>query len=101
MCVSSLLKYSPQTLRSIKNLIQGKQAYLVSGVPHEDDLAVADELGVPVLGPEPAVAQLYGTKSGIRRLFSSSGVSMPPGQADIYTLQQVCMISAHIQTVHK
>lgn len=100
MCVSTLLKYSPHTLRRIKNLIQGKQAYLVSGVPHMDDLAVADDLGVPVLGPEPAVAQLYGTKSGIRRIFSSSGVSIPPGHADIYTLQQVCLTSSHIQTVH-
>lgn len=101
MCVSTLLKYSPHTLSRIKNLIQGKQAYLVSGVPHVDDLAVADELGVPVLGPEPAVAQLYGTKSGIRRIFSSSGVGMPPGKADIYTLQQVCLTSAHnMQTLY-
>ncbi|XP_046721051.1 IQ motif-containing protein H [Silurus meridionalis] len=100
MCVSTLLKYSPHTLRRIKNLIQGKQAYLVSAVPHMDDLAVADELGVPVLGPEPAVAQLYGTKSGIRRIFSSSGVSMPPGQADIYTLQQLHECFAQLMTDH-
>ena len=95
MCVSTLLKYSPHTLRRIKNLIQGKQAYLISGVPHVDDLAVADELGVPILGPEPAVAQLYGTKSGVRRILTSAGVSVPPGHSDIYTLQQVCMTSAH------
>ncbi|XP_026782757.3 IQ motif-containing protein H isoform X1 [Pangasianodon hypophthalmus] len=100
MCVSTLLKYSPHTLRRIKNLIQGKQAYLVSGVPHMDDLAVADELGVPVLGPEPAVARLYGTKSGIRRIFSSSGVSMPPGLADIYTLQQLNECFAQLMTDH-
>ncbi|XP_053479030.1 IQ motif-containing protein H-like isoform X2 [Ictalurus furcatus] len=100
MCVSTLLKYSPHTLRRIKNLIQGKQAYLVSGVPHMDDLAVADELGVPVLGPEPAVAQLYGTKSGIRRIFSSSGVSIPPGHADIYTLQQLHECFAQLMTDH-
>ncbi|TSX17007.1 IQ motif-containing protein H [Bagarius yarrelli] len=100
MCVSTLLKYSPHTLRRIKNLIQGKQAYLVSGVPHMDDLAVADELGVPILGLEPAVAQLYGTKSGIRRIFSSSGVSIPPGQADIYTLQQLHESFAQLMTDH-
>ncbi|XP_027017127.2 IQ motif-containing protein H isoform X1 [Tachysurus fulvidraco] len=100
MCVSTLLKYSPHTLRRIKNLIQGKQAYLVSGVPHMDDLTVADELGVPVLGPEPAVAQLYGTKSGIRRIFHSSGVRMPPGQADIYTLQQLHECFAQLMTDH-
>ncbi|KAI4887587.1 hypothetical protein NFI96_014838, partial [Prochilodus magdalenae] len=100
MCVSTLLKYSPHTLRRIKNLIQGKQAYLISGVPHVDDLAVADELGVPILGPEPAVAQLYGTKSGVRRILTSAGVSVPPGHSDIYTLQQLHECLAQLMIDH-
>lgn len=95
MCLASLLKYSPRTLKRIKNLIQGKQAYMVGGVTHIDDLAVADELEVPLLGTEPAVAQLYGTKSGGRRIFSGAGVDMPPGKWDIYTLEQVSVQSVH------
>uniref|UniRef100_A0A4W4F863 IQCH-like ATP-grasp domain-containing protein n=1 Tax=Electrophorus electricus TaxID=8005 RepID=A0A4W4F863_ELEEL len=100
MCVSTLLMYSPRTLRRIRALILGRRAYLVGGVPHTDDLAVADELDVPLLGPEPAVAQLYGTKSGARRIFSSAGVTVPPGHGDIYTLQQLYECLAQLMTAH-
>lgn len=61
----------------------------MGGVGHVDDLAVADELDVPILGPEPAVSQLHSTKSGGRRIFSVAGVDVPPGQGDVYSLNQV------------
>lgn len=62
---------------------------MISGVTHTDDLAVADELKVPLLGTDPAVTQLYATKSGGKRIFSSAGVDMPPGKWDIYTMEKV------------
>ncbi|XP_058501678.1 IQ motif-containing protein H isoform X1 [Solea solea] len=98
MCLSTLLKYSPRTLKRIRNLIQGKQAYIVGGVAHVDDLAVADELGVSILGPEPAVAQLYSTKSGGRRIFTVADVDVPPGQGGVYTLNQFQMLLAELMT---
>ncbi|CAL8356373.1 unnamed protein product [Lota lota] len=89
MCLSTLLKYSPRALRRIRNLVQGRRAYIVGGVAHVDDLAVADELGVAILGPEPAVAQRYGTKSEGRRIFTGAEVAVPPGHGDIHFLPQL------------
>ncbi|XP_023789538.1 IQ domain-containing protein H isoform X3 [Cyanistes caeruleus] len=89
MCLATVLKYSPRTMQRLQVLLQGRDAYLVGGVPHLDDLVVADELQVPILGSEPAVAQLYSTKSGSKRIFASAGVPTPPGEQDIHSREQL------------
>ncbi|NXQ18573.1 IQCH protein, partial [Peucedramus taeniatus] len=89
MCLATVLKYSPRTMQRLQVLLQGRDAYMVGGVPHLDDLAVADQLQVPLLGSEPAVAQLYSTKSGSKRIFASAGVPTPPGEWDIHSREQL------------
>ncbi|XP_030137640.4 IQ domain-containing protein H isoform X2 [Taeniopygia guttata] len=89
LCLATVLKYSPRTLQRLQALLQGRDAYVVGGVPHLDDLAVADQLQVPLLGSEPAVAQLYSTKSGSKRIFASAGVPTPPGEQDIHSREQL------------
>ncbi|KAM7010809.1 IQ domain-containing protein H [Passerculus sandwichensis] len=89
MCLATVLKYSPRTLQRLQGLLQGRDAYMVGGVPHLDELAVADQLQVPLLGSEPAVAQLCSTKSGSRRVFASAGVPTPPGEGDIHSREQL------------
>lgn len=96
MCLSTVLKYSPRTLQRLQVLLQGRDAYLVGGFPHLDDLAVADQLQVPLLGSEPAVAQLYSTKSGSKRIFASAGVPTPPGEWDIHSREQVSSWDEHL-----
>ncbi|XP_065672664.1 IQ domain-containing protein H isoform X5 [Hydra vulgaris] len=100
LCLSSLLKYSMKTLKRIQLLVKGKQAYIVPGLMHADDLFIAHYLDLPVLGCEPDIVQMYSMKSGVRRILESCNISIPPGAFDVCSIDQLHVTLAMLVTKH-
>lgn len=67
--LAQVLLYSPKTIMKIKNLIQGKQAYIVPGIQSIDDIKLSIRLAIPILCGEPSKQHLYSTKSGAKKIF--------------------------------
>lgn len=105
MSTSTLLLYSPKTIKKMKSMIKGKQAYIVPGVVAQDDIKLSIALGVPILSGEPQKVQLYSSKSGCRRIFNLADVPIPIGTYDIYhenefeiSLTKLILSHIHIDT---
>jgi len=87
--LAKLLLYSPKALRAIRAAIRGRPVVMVPGQVGSEDLALAVELGVPLWSGEPDVVQVFGSKSGSKRIFAAADVSVPPGAHDIYDVHDL------------
>lgn len=58
------------------------------------------KLGVPLLGSEPDISNLYTSKAGARRLLADAGVTIPPYKADIFSQDQLCANLASLIANH-
>jgi hypothetical protein len=100
-----LLLYSPKSLKKIKSLVKGKQAYIVPGIVSQDDIKLSIALGVPIMSGESQKSALYSSKSGCRRIFNLADVPIPIGTYDIYhenefeiSLTKLILSHIHIDT---
>jgi hypothetical protein len=64
------------------------RAFLLPFLSTELERELALRLGIPLYGPDPALAHL-GTKSGSRRLFREAGVSLPAGVEGVHSRADV------------
>eukprot|EP00911_Craspedida_sp_UC1_P000461 UC1_evm1s350 len=85
--MAQILLYSPPALDLLRRHVAGRRGYLVPAVPSEADYALAAELGLPLLGPPPALAARLSTHTARREWMATNSISMPaamilPPQAD-------------------
>lgn len=103
MSLAQVLLYSPRALRRIRHYCKGKEAYIVPGILGPEDKRLSMHLKVPLLAPDPAVASLYSTKSGSKRVFAMANVNIAPGAHDIFEQEEFIaalakLIAANINT---
>lgn len=84
MSITKAILCSSDTLRQLKRLVAGQQAYIVPAVMSRDEVELSMILKIPILGGDPYKTALFSTKSGCRRIFSAATIPTPPGAFDIY-----------------
>jgi len=89
MSLTSVLLYSPRSIKRIVRFINGREAYIVPGSIGAEERRLALRLNIPLLAPEPSVANLYATKSGSKRLFALADMNTPPGAHDLYEEEEI------------
>eukprot|EP00948_MAST-09A_sp_MAST-9A-sp1_P004114 g4114.t1 len=87
MSLTQVLLYSPRAIKKLKHFIKGRrdQCIIVPRYIGPEEKKLAIELGVPLLGPDPDLAESLSIKSGAKSIFAEAEVNIPPGAHDIYS----------------
>jgi hypothetical protein len=89
----------PDVLDQVRRAIGGRPAYIEPWNVTDAEVAVAEQLGVAVLGTSPDLWPL-GFKSPGRRLFRAAGVPVPLGEEDVRSVEEVCRAIEVIRATH-
>lgn len=83
LSLTKLVIMSSKTMKCLSSIIKGKPAYIVPGVVGPEELTLAAKLNVPLMAPEPKVAQVLGSKSGGKAVFESADMMTAVGARSI------------------
>lgn len=83
------LLYSPKSIREIRKIVGSKPAYIVSGIPSEDDIHLACLLKIPYFNGNPLNCQFFSTKIGSRKIFESCEIPVALGEYDFNSLDEL------------
>ena len=95
-CMSDKLLARPEVIDRLRRMIDGRPAVIEPWNVTEHEVAVAEQLQVPVNGMDPRLRHL-GFKSAGRRLFHRAGVPVPYGREDVRTVDDVLAAIASLR----
>ncbi len=82
-----------------KRIPSGHVAHIACFNATEKERTLAVKLGIPIYGCDPDLIHL-GTKSGSRRVFMKSGVSLPPGAENLKTYEDIVHAVAGLKEMY-
>jgi hypothetical protein len=88
----------PDVLDGLRARIDGRPAVIEPWNVTDDEVAVAEHLGIPINGMDPSLRPL-GFKSAGRRLFRQAGAPLPLGMEDVRTVSDVLSAVTYIRRI--
>jgi hypothetical protein len=73
----------------VREIVADSPAMLVPYTASGHERFLADVLGIPMVGRDPALAYTCGTKSGARKRFRRLGMPLSPGLEDLFKIDDV------------
>lgn len=101
MSLTRLVLLSSRLMKILGAISTGKPAYLVPGVVGQEELLLASQLNLPLMSPEPRIAQVFGTKSGCLRLLESADVATPIGATALRSRSDIVRALANLMIQHR
>lgn len=97
--VATALLDNPAALARIAELVGGRPAMIEPWNVTASEVAVAENLGLPINGTSPELWPI-GFKSAGRKVFHEAGVPTPLGREDVHDLSEISSAVARIRRTH-